>query len=135
LRQRCAKLYAQLRDGALAFLITADWLQAEAAAQGVSVSPSEVDAGYRQLLNGPAGPSFARRLRRAGMTRADELLQVRIERLAQKLRTKIGAGRPQLVSAFIAAYRKRWKQRTTCQPGYIVAECRNGPTLPASPKE
>jgi hypothetical protein len=133
LRRRCAQFYAQLRDGALAFLITADWLQGEAATQGVAVSSSEVDASYRHLLDGPAGPDLARRLRISGMTSADELLQLRIDKLAEKLRTKIGRGRRQRVDAFLAAYRQHWKLLTTCRPGYVVAQCRNGPPLPTSP--
>jgi hypothetical protein len=178
LRRRCAQVYAQLRDAALAFLITADWLQGEAATQGVAVSSSEVDASYRQLLDGPAGPGLARRLRLSGMTSADELLQLRIDKLAEKLRTKIGAGdtgvstaqigayyhshasqfqvprharqtlaavtptirqklaqavQERRVSTFIAEYRQRWKQRTTCAPGYVIPECRNSSRVLASP--
>ena len=45
----------QLQRKALAFLITADWLQAEAAAQHLGVSPSEVNATYQQLVTGPNG--------------------------------------------------------------------------------
>jgi hypothetical protein len=180
LRARCAQVYVELRHKALAFLITAGWLQAEAAAQGIVVSASEVNATYRELVNGPAGGTFATKLRRRGMSTADELLQLRLEKLAQKLRAKIGAGitgvssariaayyhahasqfrvpghghqtlaaaapaiRQTLVqaaqerrfNAFIPGYRVRWKQRTTCQPGYVIPECRNGPRLPAAPTE
>jgi hypothetical protein len=133
LRQRCARVYSQLRDQALAFLITAGWLQGEAAAQGISVSRSEVDASYRQLLDGPAGQTFASRLKHSDMTSTDELLQLRIEKLSLKLRAKLATVRRQPLGAFVAAYRRRWKQRTTCRPGYVVAECRNGPPLPTVP--
>jgi hypothetical protein len=132
LRQRCARVYAQLRDGALAFLITADWLQGEAAAQGITVSHSEVAASYHQLLAGPAGAAFANRLTHDHMTGADELLQLRIEMLSLRLRERI-AGRHQPLDGFVASFRRRWRQRTTCQPGYVVAECRNGPSLPSAP--
>jgi hypothetical protein len=47
--------------------------------------------------------------------------------------TLIQVGRQQQVNAFIAFYRQRWKQRTVCQPGYVIAECRNGPPLTAAP--
>jgi foldase protein PrsA len=178
LRQRCAQVYVELKQKALAFLITADWLEGEAAVQGIRVLPSEVDASYRQLLNNPAGPGFASRLRRAGVSTTDELLQLRLEKLAERLRNKLTAGynavspaqiaayyhshasefavaghrhqtlaaatptirqkllhaaRERRVGAFIAEYRQRWKQRTTCQQAYIVDECRDGPSLPASP--
>ena len=175
LRQQCARVYAELRDKALAFLITAEWLKGEAAVQGIRVPPSEASASYRQLLNNPAGPSIARRLRREGMSTTDELLQLRLEKLSEKLQNKLTAGdnsvppaqiaryyhthssefrhqtpaaaapairqtllaieRERQVAAFAAAYRQRWKQRTSCQPAFIVAECRNGPPLPASPSK
>jgi hypothetical protein len=168
----------QLERKALGFLITADWLQGEAAAQGVAVSPSEVDATYKELLGGPVGQSFASSLKRRGLSRADELLELRLDKLAAKLRSKIVArynavstaqiadyyhahtsqfeghgGRPQTLAAatpairetllqagqqrqvnvFVAAYRQRWKLRTTCWPGYVIPECRNGPPLPVAP--
>jgi hypothetical protein len=127
----------QVERRALAFLITGDWLEKEAAAQGVSVSPSEAEASYQQLLNGPTGQAFAASLKRRGISSADELLLLRLGALAQKLRTKIAISQHsvsatqirQQVRAFIAAYRRRWKQRTTCQPGYVIAECRDGPPL------
>jgi len=130
---------AEVKRKALAFLITADWLQQEAAADGISVSASEINASYAQLLSGPAGPSFATSLKRRGISSADERLLLRLGVLGQKLRAKIvhhrdsllqARGRQQLV-AFIAAYRQRWKRRTTCQARYVIAECRNGPPLPA----
>jgi hypothetical protein len=130
----------QLQRDALAFLITADWLQAEAKVQGIRVSPSEVDGTYRRLLSAPTGPSFATSLRRRGITGADERLLLRLQQLSNKLQAKIAnrdvssspAQRERQVTLFAAAYRQRWKQRTTCQRGYIVPECRNGPPLQSS---
>jgi hypothetical protein len=129
---------ARLREKALRFLITSQWLQQEAAARGVSVSMSETEAFYDHLLSGPNGAQFAAGLKRRGLARADELLVLRVGELAEKLRAQItgplhGPATPaelQRVATFIAAYRQRWKQRTTCEPGYVIAECRNGPPLP-----
>lgn len=165
----------EVRDRALAFLITAAWLEKEAAAEGIIVSSSEVEATYQELLNGLAGPALAGSLKRRGMSSADELLQLRLEKLALKLRFKIVAAyqsvpmadiaayyrthagqfrqrgqtlpgatpairqtllqtrRQRQIGVFNVAFRQRWKQRTTCQPGYVIAECRNGPPLSASP--
>jgi hypothetical protein len=167
----------QLQRKALVFLITADWLQAEAKARGVDVSASEVDTTFRELLNGPTGQSFAISLRNRGISSADELLLIRLQQLSNKLQAKIAAGdagisaariaayyrahtrqlrgpshrrqtlraatpairralleseRERQVATFAVAYRQRWKLRTSCQPGYIIPECRNGPPLPSS---
>jgi hypothetical protein len=126
---------------ALAFLITSEWLQREAAAQGVTVSAAEVNAGYQRLSSGPNGQSFTLSLKRRGLSRADELLILRLATLGHKLTDKIVGGRHGVLlpaqrrslSAFLAEYRRRWRQRTSCQPGYVIAECGNGPPLPSSP--
>ena len=167
----------QLERKALVFLITADWLQGEAAAQGIVVSPSEVESTYQGLLSGPNRGAFASSLKRRGMSRTDELLELRIDNLTHKLETKIAVGdsassaqiaayyrthpdqfrrprngpqslaaatpaiqqtlltaeRGRQVATFVAAYRRRWKQRTSCESSYLVPECRNGPALLASP--
>lgn|GEM_PF-3545264 len=123
---------AQLTREALAFLITAMWLQGEASAQGIQVSPSEVRATYTHLLDGPAGEGFAARLKQRGMSEADERLQLLDAQLAVKLQSRLAAG-PRALRAFLAAYRQRWRQRTICSPGYVIAECRNGPPLPPTP--
>jgi len=123
---------AELRQMALAFLITSAWLQGEAAAQGVRASQAEVATSYAQLLDGPAGRSFAAGMKRRGLSRADELFLLRLAKLGARLRMKIegapgSAEGKRRFSAFIVAYRQRWKQRTTCQRGYRIPECRNGP--------
>jgi hypothetical protein len=121
---------AEPQKKALAFLITSSWLQGEAAAQGLQVSQAEVAGSYAQLLNGPGGRAFAEGLKQRGLSRTDELLLLRLAKLGVKLRMKIAADPgsaegKRRVSAFIVAYRLRWKQRTTCQPGYLIPECRN----------
>ena len=120
---------AELQKKALAFLITSTWLQGEATAQGIRVSEAEVEVSYARLLDGPDGQAFAEGLQERGLSRTDELLLLRLARLGVKLIAKIatGAGSAEgrrRVSSFIAAYRRRWKQRTTCQPGYLIPQCR-----------
>jgi hypothetical protein len=126
----------QAERKALAFLITADWLEGDAAAQGVRVSPSEVESSYHELASGPTGSAFVASLKRRGMSSGDELLVLRLGALAEKLRAKVigptnssPAARQRKVQAFLAAYRQRWKLLTTCSPGHVVAECRSGPPL------
>jgi hypothetical protein len=131
---------AEVREKALRFLITSQWLQQEAAARGIAVAASDTEAFYAHLLSSSSGSQFAAGLKRRGLSRADELLVLRIGELAEKLRAQLTAplrGAPasairHTVSAFIVAYRERWRQRTTCEPGYVIAECRNGPPRVAS---
>jgi hypothetical protein len=128
----------ELKLKALAFLITSAWLEKEAAAQGVSVPASQTRASYEQLLHGPTGQNFANSLRLRHMSMADELMVLRLGALAQRLSTRVTGGSPgssaqarRQISSFLGAYRQRWKQRTACSAGYVIAECANGPALPA----
>jgi len=161
----------QPRERALAFLITALWLQREAAARGIEVSQAEVQATYEGLQRGPAGAGFVERMARLRLSAADELYQLRLAQLSLRLRAAVAGGvagvpqsqiaayyrahasrfagrgqtlsaaapaireqllagaRVQAVSAFVAAFRQRWKRLTSCRPGYVIAECANGPAL------
>jgi hypothetical protein len=127
---------------AFVFLITARWLEGEALAHGIQVPSSEVDATYRELSSDRAGPSFAASLRNRGMSVADEKRLLRLQQLSNKLEAKITAGlgrapsatRERRVAEFAVTYRQRWRLRTRCEPGYIVAECANGPPLPGVPE-
>jgi hypothetical protein len=123
-----------VQDKALAFLITADWLEGETAARGIRISESEVQASYRRLLSAPTGPGFAANMRHLGLSGADELRLLRLATLAQMLRASIATGgasprsplnggRQRQLNAFTAAYRQRWIRRTSCRPGYVIAEC------------
>jgi hypothetical protein len=120
LRERCARTYAQLRNKALAVLITADWLEDEATGQGISVSSSEVYARYQQKLHGPTGPVIAKRWKRDGMYPTDELLQVRLEMLGEKLTDKIAAGYKVVSGARIVAYYRSHPQHFVLPPSRRV---------------
>jgi hypothetical protein len=124
-------------QAALAFLITADWLEGEAAAQGVHVRDADVKASYRSLLDGPTGGSFAASLKRRDMSEPDELRLLRLSALASKLRTKVAGSEHtplspralRRVTTFQTAFRERWRLRTSCRSGYVIAECRDGPAI------
>jgi hypothetical protein len=129
-----AQAAAEAERKALAFLITARWLQGEAAAQGVAAPPVEAQATYEALTRGPAGPAFAHTLARRGMSRSDELFELRLDSLQRRVEARVaGAGSPaarrRALDAFVAAYRRRWRGRTTCGPGHLLPECSNGPAL------
>jgi predicted secreted protein len=128
------------KQSALAYLITALWLQKEAAAQGIHVTDAQAQATYNQLLQSQAGAGISRQMQQLGLTPADERYRLRIEQLSLRLRAKIagtsaGAGqarRLQTVEAFAAGFRSRWKPLTSCAAGYVVAECANGPPQASS---
>jgi hypothetical protein len=121
----------QLRDDALAFLVTSLWLEKEAAARGASIPMSAAEASYGQLARGPSGPLFSASLRNRGLTRADEVRLLHLAALASRLRAMLVARVPPSqanarVQAYLAAYTKRWKARTHCSTGYVISVCAGG---------
>jgi len=94
----------QPRERALAFLITALWLQREAAVRGIEVSQAEVQATYQGLQRGPAGAGFAERMARLRLSAADELYQLRLAQLSLRLRAAVAGGVGSVPESQVAAY-------------------------------
>ena len=128
------------RQRALAFLITGVWLENEAAAHGITASAADVTSTYDGLLRGPAAAGLGNRMRLLGLTPADEMFQLRLEQLSLRLRAFVmgprlrlpQARRLRFLDAFVASFRERWRRVTLCSPGYVIAECSNGPPLGAA---
>lgn len=103
---KCRGDYVSARAQAVPFLITATWLQGEAAEQGVTVSDTEVakTLASTEAEQFPTAAALARFLMSSGETRADLLLRVRIETLSNKLRATAAAGATPVTPADVAAY-------------------------------
>jgi hypothetical protein len=83
---------AHVRERALRFLIGAEWLEGEAAAEHVRASQTEVEKRYEHIVNGSRGSPLADILLGPGMSRSDGLLEVRLDLLNERLRPKVTAG-------------------------------------------
>ncbi len=115
---------------ALGFLITSDWVVAEAAGRGISVSAAEVKQRLAQLerQSFPQAGSLQRFLARSHETEADLLARVKVELLQARTAAKVTAGksgaqRQALLASFEQAFRKHWKSYTTCEAGYVMEDC------------
>jgi hypothetical protein len=95
---------SEARAQALKFLITADWLELEAAAQEIDVPTAELVNEYERRRYGLAGRGFLDRQRALGLTRADGIRELRLNRLALKLRAKAEAGTNHVSAAEIDSY-------------------------------
>ncbi|MFZ1925714.1 MAG: hypothetical protein WAU42_06195 [Solirubrobacteraceae bacterium] len=116
---------------ALGFLITSEWVLGEAAARGVSVSEAEVKQRYAQLVHEsfPKAGSMQKYLAKSGQTEADLLARIKVEMLASKIGAKVSAGksaaqRSASLAAFENAFHAHWKNYTSCQPGYVMEDCK-----------
>lgn len=115
---------------ALGFLISSNWVAAEAAARHLSASEAEVKRRLAQVEHQsfPKQGSLQRFLAKSGETEADlrarvkeELLEARIaESVAQG---KSGSQRTAFLARFQTAFTKHWKGYTTCKAGYVMEDC------------
>jgi foldase protein PrsA len=112
-KAQCKQEYEGLRDQVLQFLISAHWLQGEAADQKVKLSDAEVtkqfNAAKKQSFPKPA--DLTNFLKTSGMTLDDLKFRISIDALSNKLRTKITKGKDAVSDAQITAYFNKNKQR------------------------
>jgi Raf kinase inhibitor-like YbhB/YbcL family protein len=116
---------------ALGFLITSQWVLGEAAARHMSVSEAEVRQRYAQLVHQsfPKAGSLRKYLSKSGETEADLLARIKVELLASRIAANITAGRSAsrrtaTLAAFERSFQRHWKSATSCDPGYVMEDCR-----------
>ncbi|HEY5287531.1 MAG TPA: hypothetical protein VIJ50_10545 [Solirubrobacteraceae bacterium] len=116
---------------ALGFLITSEWVLGEAAARGVSVSEAEVKQRFAQLVHEsfPKAGSLQKYFAKSGQSEADLLARIKVELLASKIAAKVSTGksaarRSASLTAFESAFHAHWKSYTSCEPGYVMEDCK-----------
>lgn len=116
---------------ALAFLITSQWVLEEAAARRVSVSEAEVRRRYEQVVREsfPKPGALRKYFARSGESEADLLARIKVELLTERIAAQVAAGktgtaRSALLSGFEQSFHDHWKALTSCQPGYVMEDCR-----------
>jgi hypothetical protein len=116
---------------ALGFLITSEWVLGEATARHISVSEAEVKQRFAQLVHEsfPKAGSLKKYLAKSGETEADLLARIKVELLASRIAAKVTAGksasqRSALLAAFESGFHTHWKNYTSCDPGYVMEDCK-----------
>jgi hypothetical protein len=104
----------QLRERALAFLISSQWILGEAAAEHMEVSDREVKRRLQQkqgesFRNGAMG--FGEYLKDTGQTAADVRFRIEVELASAKIRRSLTSDEPKLSEAQIVAYYRRHARR------------------------
>jgi foldase protein PrsA len=103
-----------LRQQALAFLISSQWLIGEATNQGLKVSKQEIEQRFKEKKNTsfPGGEAeFHEFLKTTGQTVSDVMLEVKAELASSKIRQKVASREPKITQVQIAEYYTRNKQR------------------------
>jgi Raf kinase inhibitor-like YbhB/YbcL family protein len=116
---------------ALAFLITSQWVLDEAAARKLAVSEAEVKRRFVQLVHQsfPQAGSLQKYYSTSGATEADLLARVKVELLKSHIAAQVTAHKSAtqakaLLASFQKAFQAHWKALTTCDPGYVMEDCK-----------
>ena len=128
LKTQCRQRYEGLRDQVLQFLINAEWLRGEAADQDVEVTDAEITKSFNQQKQQqfPKPQDFQNFLKQSGMTMADLRLNVELNLLSDKIRTKVTKGKEKVTQAQVAAYfnknRQQFSKPETREIGLVLTK-------------
>ena len=94
-------------------LVSFQWIEGEAKAQGIKVSDKEVKASFDKQKKQafPKAADFEKFLKDSGQTEADILKRVRLDTLSNKIRDKVTKGKDKVSDAQIAAFYNKNKAR------------------------
>jgi SurA N-terminal domain len=121
----------ELQSEVLGFLISSDWVKAEAQARGMSVSTAEVRKRFDRIRDQqfPRRGEFDAFLRKSGQTVMDLMFRVELNLLSQRIQKSVTAGhrsassRGRALSQFVKAFTAKWRAQTYCASEYAVADC------------
>jgi hypothetical protein len=148
LRRQCAEEYQSELEEVMQFLVSAQWVLHEAAADGIRISDAAVARRFAAIRREqfPTRRAYQDFLDSSGEDRGDLLLRVRLELLgyylyevtrihpavqqtlaqvAPTIRAQLLAtDRDQALTVWVKAFHARWTARTACRQGFVVADCR-----------
>jgi hypothetical protein len=106
LRSQCAQRYRSLRNAALGYLISADWLIGEASARHIRLSDAEVHSRFIELRRAsfPTAAAFESYLHRSAWTVSDLLLRIKLEMLSERLQRQVLGGSAHATRAQLESY-------------------------------
>jgi hypothetical protein len=118
---KCQQLYLALRLQAAAFLVRAQLVIGMAREMGIVVSDGEVlQLQKRSIKSFPNEAEYLRDLASRKESVSDELLNLKLNLLSQKITQKFGAE----FGSKVTEGEQRWNAKTSCTAGYIVEHCK-----------
>jgi foldase protein PrsA len=106
LKSECAQEYTSYQSQVMQFLLSAEWVFGEAAADKITVTDKAVTTQFATIKKQqfPTAAAYTAFLASSGETLADLLLRVKLELLSTQLRNKATKGSGTPTSAQVAAY-------------------------------
>lgn len=113
LKEQCKQEYDALKEQVMQFLISAEWIEQEAAARDIKVTEAEVRQQFedQKKQSFPDDDAYKEFLRTSGQTEQDLLFRVRLDVLSNKVRQEIIEGKGQVSNDDIRKYYEENKAR------------------------
>lgn len=130
--------YEKFKDGAVGDLLNGIWIQGEAEAMGIDVTPRQIsrELALIKKRSFADGAEYYEYLRNAHLTQRDARYRVELQLLSAAIERKVVRGvkgfynRLEVFSNFVDEYSERWRGRTVCAPEFTIDRCSNGPLAP-----
>ncbi|MEA2200439.1 MAG: foldase protein PrsA [Solirubrobacteraceae bacterium] len=122
---------AAVKQQVMGFLISSDWVLAEAQDLRIHVTEAEVRRTFDHLRNQVfhTRREFHAFLRSSGETLADLVFRVRLTLTSVRIQRHIVAGhhgtrsRQRALETFVANFKRKWQAQTSCASQFAVADC------------
>ena len=113
LKTQCESEYNALKQQVMQLLISFQWIQGEAKAQGVKVTDADVKKQFetQKKASFPKDADYQKFLKQSGQTEADILMRVKLDLLSNKIREKITKGSDKVSDAEVTKYYNDNKSR------------------------
>jgi foldase protein PrsA len=113
LKKQCQQEYDTLKREVMLFLIQAEWVEQEAAEQGVEVSDASVKKSFEDQKKQafPTDKAYQEFIKTSGMTEEDILFRVKLNELQQKLTQKVTEDAAKVTDEDIQEYYDKNKRR------------------------
>lgn len=112
-RDQCKQQYEGARDQVMSFLISAEWIEQEAAERDISVTDEELQKKFEETKKQsfPKEEDYEKFLKTSGMTQEDVLFRVRLDTLSNQLRESVTKGKDKVTPQQITDYYDENKER------------------------
>lgn len=127
LRTKCKQFQQAVKQQAIGYLITVDTILGQNAEQGIHVSNQEIQQAFKKLQ---AAQFHSERetqqyLANRHWSLSDELFIIKRDLLSSKLRSALEARfSGEALVNYVHNMDKKWTEKTSCSPGYVVEGCR-----------
>jgi hypothetical protein len=115
----------------MGFLISSDWVLAEAQDLRLHVTEPEVRRTFDHIRNQQfhTRREFHAFLRASGQTLADLVFRVRLNLTSERIQRHIVAGhhgsrnQARALATFVVSFKRKWQAQTSCASQYAVSDC------------